>query len=156
MKKSTIFLVSMLIVLGSVVNAGELSFEDFKNLVTKNIVLDGFALDKSRTFDMKSSFRMEFKGDEEKMEMISIWLFPATIKFSQQDLKVGKPESYKYQGRSALYSDGNKAGMAGFKLLLNNNKGKLAISHRVFGGKFLGKADFEKIVEQIGLENLEK
>ena len=156
MKKSTFLLICMLIALGSFVNAGELTFEDFKKLVTKNVIPDGFTLDKSRTFDMKSSFRMEFKGDEEKMEMISVWLFPTTVKFSQMDLKVGKPESYKYKDRPALFTDGNKAGMAGFKMLLNNNKGKLAISHRVFGGKFLGKADFEKMVEKIGLENLEK
>lgn len=156
MKKSLIFLICILFTLGSFVKAGELSFEDFKKLLTKDVLPNGFTLDKSRTSDTKSSFRVEFKGDEEKMEMISIWLFPTTVKFSQMDLNVGKPESYNYKDRPTLFIDGDKSGMASFKLLLKNNKGKLIIHHRVFGGKFLGKADFEKMVEKIGLENLEK
>jgi hypothetical protein len=155
MKKSLVFLVGILFILGGFAEAGELSFKEFKKLVTK-VVPDRFTLDKSRTSETKSSFRVEFKGDEQKMEMISIWLFPTTAKFSQMDLQVGKPESYTYKESPALFIDGDKAGMASFKLLLKNNKGKLTIHHRVFGGKFLGKADFEKMVEKIGLEKLEK
>ncbi len=145
----------MLFVLGSFVDAGELSFEDFKKLVTKDVVPNGFTLNKSRTFDMKSAFQVEFKGDEEKAEMISIFLFPGTDKFSMMD-KAGKPDSYNFKDRPALFADGNKAGMASFTLILKNKKGKLAINHRVFGGKFLDKADLEKMVDKIGLENLEK
>ena len=46
--------------------------------------------------------------------------------------------------------------MATFSLILKNKRGKLQISHRVFGGKFLDRAGFEKIIEKIGLDNLEK
>jgi len=155
MKRSIIFLMCILFVLGNFVSAGELSFEDFKKLATKDVVPEGFTLNKSRTFDMKSSFYVEFKGDEEKGEMISIALLLGTDKFSEME-KAGKPEFYGYKDHSALFSDGNKAGMAGFSLILKNKKGKLTISHRVFGGKFLGKADLEKMVDKIGLENLEK
>jgi hypothetical protein len=154
MKKSIIFLMCILFVLGSFVDAGEMSFESFKTLITKNVVLDGFILNKSRTFGSKSYFQVEYKGDEEKAEMISISLYPAE-KFSILD-KAGKPESYNFKGRSALFADGDKAGMASFILILKNKKGKLSISHRVFGGKFLSKADLEKMVDKIGPENLEK
>ncbi|MCK4943140.1 MAG: hypothetical protein KAS65_06160 [Candidatus Aminicenantes bacterium] len=155
MKRSIIFLMCILFILGSFVDAGELSFENFEKLITKNVVLAGFTLNKSRTFDMKSSFHVEFKGDEEKAEMIAITLFLKWDEFSKMD-KLGKPELYKFKDRPALFSDGNKAGMASFSLILKNKKGKLTINHRVFGGKFLGKADLEKIVEKIGLKNLEK
>jgi hypothetical protein len=155
MKKSFVFMVVIMLAMGSIAASGELTYEEFKQLV-KEVVPDGFTLNKSRTSNMRSSFRVEFKGDEKKMEMISVWLFPTTTQFSQMDQKVGEPESYTFKDRPALFTDGDKAGMAGFKLLLNNKKGKLTISHRVFGGTFLKKADFEKMVEKIGLENLEK
>lgn len=149
-------LIGIMVILGSMSYAGDMSFDHFKNLVTKKeVVPKGFTQNKSRTFDMKSVFHVEFKGDEKKMEMISISLFPKKNEFSELD-KMRKPESYKYKDRPALYTDGEKAGMASFSLILKNKKGTLSINHRVFGGKFLGKADFEKLVEKIGLDNLEK
>lgn len=155
MKRSIIFLICVLFALGSFVDGGELSFKDFKKLVTNDVVPDGFTLDKSRIFDMKSMFHVEFKGDEEKAEMISISLFPGKDEFSTSD-KLRKPESYNYKDRPALFSDGNKAGIAVFSLILKNKKGKLSIHHRVFGGKFLEKVELEKMAEKIGLEDLEK
>ena len=155
MKKYLMFMVGFLFILGSFVNAEVLSFKDYKELITKNVTLKGFTLNKSRTSGRISWYRVEFKGDEEKMEMISISLYHGIEKFSGVD-KAGKPEAYNFKGRPALFSDGNKAGMASFGLILKNKKGKLAISHRVFGGKFLNKADLEKIIEKIGLDNLEK
>lgn len=155
MKRSIAFFIIIIFALGSAIVAGELSFEDFKKLVIKDVVPDGFTQNKSRTFNMKSAFHVEFKGDEEKMEMISITLFPNKNEFSEMD-KLRKPEPYKYKDRPALFSDGNKVGMGSFSLILKNKKGTLSINHRVFGGKFLDKAGFEKIVEKIGLENLEK
>jgi len=155
MKRSIIFLLSILFILGSFVDAGEMSFENFKTLITKNFFLDGFTLNKSRTFGSKSYFQVEYKGDEEKAEMISISLHQGIDKFNEMD-KAGKPESYNFNGRPVLFSDGDKAGMASFSMILKNQKGKLTISHRIFGSKFLSKADLEKMVDKISLENLEK
>lgn len=156
MKRFTVLLVGIFFIMGTMVQAGEISFEDFKALVTRNVVPSGFTLNTSRTSGSKFSFRVEWKGNEEKMEMISISLFPGVDKFSEMSLKAGNPESYQYKNRPALYMDGEKAGMAGYNLILKGKKGKLSIHHRVFGGTFLKKADFEKMLEKIGLEKLEK
>lgn len=156
MKRFTVVLAGIFFILGAMAHAGEISFEDFKALVTKDVVPSGFTLDTSRTSGNKYSFRVEYKGDESKMEMISISLQLGVEKFSQIDLKVGDPESYTYKDRPALYKDGEKVGMAGYSLILKNKRGKLVFSHRVFGGTFQKKADFEKMVDKIGLEKLEK
>ena len=155
MKRLIIFLMCILFVLGSFVDAGELSFENFKKLLTKNIVPDRFTLNKSRTFGSKSMYQVEYSGDKDKMEMISFFLLLGVEEFSELD-KAGNTESYNFKGRAALFVDGDKAGMAGFVMILKNKAGKLMINHRVFGGKFLGKADLEEMVNAIGLENLEK
>lgn len=155
MKKSIIFLMCILFVLGSFVDAGEMPFEDFKKLIIKDVVPARFTLDKSMTSGSKFFYRVEFKGDQEKAEMISISLHSGIDKFNEMD-KAGKPESYDFKDRSTLYADGNKVGMTTFSMILNNKKGKFSISHRVFGGKFLSRAELEKMVEKIGLENLEK
>jgi len=155
MKKPIIFFGSILLIFGACLNAGEISFDDFHNLIKKDILPAGFTLNKSRTRDMRSSYRVQYDGDKSKMEMISFWLIRGKEEFSEMD-KAGGPEIYTWQGRSVLYADGNKAGMAGIIVILKNKKGKLSISHRVFGGKFLGKSDLEKMFVKIGLENLEK
>ena len=155
MKRLIVILVCILFALGGYVVAGELSYEDFKKLVTKDVAPDGFTLDESRVMNVRSMFHAEYKGDEQKAEMISISLYPGKVDFSEMD-KLRKPEPYKYKDRPALYSDGNKAGIAVLTLILKNKAGKLSIHHRVFGGEFLDKAGLEKIAEKIGLENFEK
>jgi len=155
MKRVIIFLVGFMILCCVSVSAEEMTFDRFKKLVSVDVVPKGFTRDESRLMDMRSSFQAEFKGDESKMEKITIRLSLRKSELTQID-KLGDPELYKYKDRPALYKDGKKMGMAGFILILRNRKGKLTISHRVFGGKFLDKAGFEKIIEKIGLDNLEK
>ncbi|MGB6866091.1 MAG: hypothetical protein WBE11_10405 [Candidatus Aminicenantaceae bacterium] len=155
MKKIIIFLGSILLIFGVFLNAGEISFDDFRNLIKKDILPAGFTLNESRTSGSRFSYRVEYEGDKAKGEMISFSLYPGIEEFSEMD-KAGDPESYNFKGRSALFADGNIEGMAGFSMILKNKKGKLEIHHRVFGSKFLSKADLEEIVIKIGLENLEK
>ena len=154
MKKTIFFAVFILIFFSGIASAEEMTFERYKNLVTEDVMPDGFKLNKSRTMNMRSSFRVEFTGDESKMEMISIWLTLGKKMITEVE-KMGKPELFKYKGREGMYRDGNKAGIGAYILILKNEKGKLLISHRVFGGKFLDKAGFEKIIENIGLDKLE-
>ena len=79
MKKWTILIIGILMAFAGSVSAEGMTFETYKKLITEDVMPEGFKLNESRSMDLRTSFRLEFTGDESKMEMISISRIPASI-----------------------------------------------------------------------------
>ncbi len=153
MKKSIVFAAIIIFVAVFWLSADEF-FNAFKSSVQK-IVPAKFILNEGRSWGRNPSYRLEFNGDKDKMEILVFSLSKKATTFSEID-KAGNPESYTWEGRPAIFADGNKAGMGTLSVILKNNGGKFTISHRIFGGTFLTKAEMEGLLTRIGLEQFEK
>lgn len=154
MKKFLVVTSMVVLLAASSLLIAEVSFDTLKSAVEK-VVPAKFTLNEGQCWDNRSTKKVAFDGDKSKMETLTFTFRPGVDKFSETDLRM-KTESYTWQGRDAIFADGSKVGMGSLSIILKNKAGKFTISHRIFGGTFLTKAEMEDMLSKIGLEELEK
>ena len=125
------------------------------NKVVKNVVPDGFTVNKGQTWNNRFTYKITYDKDPEGMNRLIFSLNPGKHEFSQMDLAFDH-EKFTWQGRNALFTDGSKTGMSVIYFILKNKAGGFSIIHRAIGGKAMTKVELEKLLSSIALKEFEK
>jgi hypothetical protein len=114
-----------------------------------------YQLNAGQTFDSRFNYKVTYDKNGEESDRMIYSVHPNTFKFSELNIALAT-EKYTWNDREALYQDGSETGMSSIVIILKNEAGKFAVTHRMLGGIPLDKAGLEKVLSQINWELLEK